>query len=61
MIDSRIVKFENSDGKILSLDVMVVSDLLVLTGKDCSNLRIHFGENWRTELLQTFTLKNRWP
>lgn len=50
MIDSRQVKFENND-KSLTIDIMVVSDILVLNSRNKRDLRLHFGAEWRVELI----------
>jgi hypothetical protein len=51
VIDSRQVKFENTTGETLNLDVMVISDILVLNPKNKRDLRLIFGADWRTGLI----------
>lgn len=50
MIDSRQVKFENNS-KTLTIDVMAISDILVLNSRNKRDLRLHFGSEWRTALI----------
>ena len=48
MTESLVVKFENSDGKTLTIETVLVSDIILLSGRNARDLSLHFGQDWRT-------------
>ena len=51
MTESLVVKFENSDGKTLTIETVLVSDIILLSGRNARDLSLHFGQDWRTSPL----------